>query len=70
MKKMVRCMITLILAVGRSMKWMMTLNLYMMLLKKILDIKYTYLSLTQPMEKYILWMVTIFLFLREWMTEG
>ena len=41
MKKMVRCMITLILAVGRSMKWMMTLNLCLMPLNKILEINYT-----------------------------
>ena len=50
----------LILAVRRSMKWMITLNLCLMPLKKILEINYTYGSLTQPMAKEILWRVTIF----------
>ena len=63
-------MMTLILDVGRSMKWMMTLNLCLIPLKKILEINYTYGYLTQPMAKEILWRVTVFLFLREWMREG
>ena len=51
---------TLILAVGRSMKWMTTLNICLMPLKKILEINYTYGSLTQPMSKEILSRITIF----------
>ena len=51
---------TLILAVGGSMKQMMTLNLCMMPLYKILEINYTYGSMTQPMTKEILWRVKIF----------
>ena len=42
------------------MKWSMTLNICMMLLKKILELNYTYVSLKQPMAKIILWRVTIF----------
>ena len=57
---MLRYVMTLILAVGRNMKWMMTLNLYLMPLKKILEINYKYGSLKQPMAKNILWRVTIF----------
>ena len=49
----------LILAVGRSMKWMMTLNLCLMSLGKIIDINYTYGSMIQPMSKEILCRVTI-----------
>ena len=49
---------------------MMKLNLYLMPLNKILEIYYTYVSLTQPMAKYILWKLTTFLFLREWIREG
>ena len=59
-EKMARCMMTLILAVGRSMKWMMTLNLCNIPLKKMLKINYTHVSLAQPMAKEILWRVTIF----------
>ena len=44
-------MMTLILAARRSMKWKMTLNLWMMPLNKILEINYTYVSLAQPMAK-------------------
>ena len=44
---------TLILYVGRNMKLMTTLNLCLMLLKKILDINYTYGSLKQLMEKHL-----------------
>ena len=60
MKKMVTCMMTMILAMWRSMAWMMTINLCLMPLKKILEINYTYGSLTQPMTKEILWRVNIF----------
>ena len=49
---MVRYVMTLILSVGSNIKLMMTLNLCMMSLKKILDINYTYGSLKQPTEKY------------------
>ena len=54
-----RCMITLILDVGRSMKWMMTFNLCLIPLKKILEINYKYGYLKQPTDKEILWRVTI-----------
>ena len=50
---MVICMMTLILAVGRSMEWMTTLNLCMITLKKILEIYYTFGSLTQLIKEYI-----------------
>ena len=70
MKKMVRCMMNLILAVGRSMKWIMTFHICLMPLQTIIEINYTYGSLTQPMAKEILLRVTIFLFLIEWMREG
>ena len=49
---------------------MTTLNIFLMPLKKILEINYKYGSMTQPTAKEILWRVTIFLFLREWMREG
>ena len=61
---------TLILAVGGRMKWIMTLNLCLMPSKKILDINYTYSSLTKQMKKKILWRLTILLFIREWMIKG
>ena len=56
---MVRYVMTLILAVVRNMKFMMTLNLCLIPLKKILEINYTYGSLKQPTKKDILWRVTI-----------
>ena len=59
-EKMVRCMMNLILDVGRGMKWMMTINLCLMPLKKILEINYKYGSLTQSTTNEILWRVTIF----------
>ena len=49
--KMVGYLMTLIIAVGRNIKLMMTINLYLMPLKKILDINYTYGSLKQPTKK-------------------
>ena len=49
---------TLILSGGTSMKYMMTLNLFMMPLKKILQINYTYVYLK------VLWRVTLFLFIQ------
>ena len=61
-------MMNLILAVGRSMKRIMTLILCLMTLKKILGINYTYGSLTQPMAKEILWRVSI-LFIYQRMDE-
>ena len=63
MKKMVIYVMTLILSVGRNMKFMMTLDLCLITLKKIIEIKYTYGSL-KKMAKNILWRVTLFLFLR------
>ena len=59
-EKMVRCMMNPILDVGRGMKWMMTINLCLMPLKKILEINYKYGSLTQSTTNKILWRVTIF----------
>ena len=44
---------TLIVSVCRNMKFMITLNLYMIPLNKLLEINYTYCSLKQPMEKYL-----------------
>ena len=48
---MVRYVMTLILAVERNMKLMMTLNLCLMYFNKIIEINYTYGSLKQPTEK-------------------
>ena len=42
---MVIYVMTLILSVGRNKKWIMTLNLCLIPLKKILEINYTYGSL-------------------------
>ena len=50
-EKMVRYVMTLILDMGRNMKLMMTLNLCMITLKKILDINYKYGSMKKPTEK-------------------
>ena len=50
--KMVRYVMTLILAVGRSMKLMMTLNLCMIPLKRISDINYIWISETTNGKKY------------------
>ena len=58
-EKMLRYVMTLILDVGSNMKLIMSLNLCLILLNKILDIKYTYGSLKQPTGKYILWRVKI-----------
>ena len=60
--------ITMIIFVWKNMKWMMTLNLYLISLKKILHINYTYVSLKQPTAKNILWRVTI-LFISQRMDE-
>ena len=63
---MVRYVMTLILAVGRNMKLTMTLNICLMNLKKILEIKYTYGSLKQPTENiYMMKSNNIYLFIRE-----
>ena len=51
--KMVRSMMTMILAVGRNIKWTMTLNLCLMPLNKTSEIKYTYGYLNQPMAQNI-----------------
>ena len=59
---------TMILAVGRNMKLMMTLNICMIPLKKILEIKYTYVYLKQPTKKYLVEGNNI-LFLREWVID-
>ena len=48
-EKMIRCVINLILDVGSNIKWVMTLNLYMILLKIILEKNYTYFYLKQTM---------------------
>ena len=61
-EKMVRYAMTLILAVGRNMKLMMTLNLCLIPLKKILDINYTYGFMKQPTEKYFVEDNNIFYF--------
>ena len=53
-------MMNLIISVGRNMKCMTTLNIYMVPLKTILDINDTYSPLKQPMAENILWRVTIF----------
>ena len=49
--KMIIYVMTLIIAVGRNMKFIITLNLCLMPLKKILEINYTYGYLKQPTEK-------------------
>ena len=51
---MVRYVMNLILAVGKNMELMITLNLCLIHLKKILEINYTYGSLKQPTEKLYL----------------
>ena len=48
---MVRYVMTLIISVGSVMIWMMTLNLYMMPLNKIIEINYTYGSLKNQWHK-------------------
>ena len=54
-EKMIRCVITLILDVGSNIKWVMTLNLYMILLKIILEKNYTYFYLKQTMSNKKCW---------------
>ena len=56
---MVRYVLNLILAVLRDMKLMMTLNLCMIIVKKILVITCIYGSLKQPTRKNVLWRTTI-----------
>ena len=51
---MVRYVVTLILAMGRNMKFITTLTLFLIALKKILDIIYIYGYLNQPMAQNIL----------------
>ena len=50
---MVKYVMNLILAVGSNMKWTTKLNRCLMPLKKILEIKYTYGSLKQPTEFFL-----------------
>ena len=57
---MVRYAMTLILAEGRNMKLMTTLNICLMPLNKILDINYTYGSIKKTTDKNILGRVIIF----------
>ena len=59
-EKMVKYVMSLILAVRRNIKWVMILNICMIQLKKIQEINYTYGYLKRPMAKNILWRVTIF----------
>ena len=62
---MARSGMILILAVGRNIKCLMKVTLCLMTLNKIVEIKYTYVFLNQPMEQNILWRVTIlFIFQR------
>ena len=48
---------------------MMTLNLCLVPLNKIIEINYTYGSLKQPTEKNIVDGNNIYLFIREWVIE-
>ena len=48
---MVRYVMTLILAVGRNMKLVITLNLCLISFNKVLEINYTYGYLKQKTEK-------------------
>ena len=57
--KMLISMMTIIIDLGRNMKWTMTLNLCLVPLNKISKIKYKYGSLNQPMAQNILWRLTI-----------
>ena len=54
-EKMIIYLMTLILDVGSNMKWMMTLNLYMILLKIILEKNYTCVYLKQTMSNKKCW---------------
>ena len=51
---MVRYVINLILAVYKNMKWMMTLNICLIISKEILEIYYIYGSLEKPTKKKML----------------
>ena len=66
---MVRYVMTLILDVGRNMTLIMTLNIYLITLKKVLEINYTYGYLKRPTEKNILWRVIMF-FISHRMGDG
>ena len=57
--KIVRYLMTLILDVGRNMKWSITLNIYLIPLMQIDEIKYSYRDLNQPINQNIVWRVTI-----------
>ena len=61
---------TLILAVGRNKKLMITLNICMVPLKKILEIKYTFgFSKTTNGKKYLVEGNNFYLFIREWVID-
>ena len=67
---MVRSVMNLIIVLGSNIKWIMTINLYLMTLEKSVEIKYKYGSLKQPIDKKILWRVTMLIFLGDWVVEG
>ena len=50
--KMVRYVMTLILDLGRNMKWMMTINICIVPLKKIIEINYKCEYIKRPMVKF------------------
>ena len=50
---------TLIIAIGGDMKCMKALTLCMIPCKKMVEIKYTYVSQDQPMTQNILWRLII-----------
>ena len=66
---MLRYLMTLIISVGRNIKLMMTLNLCLVSLNKIIEINYTYGSLKQPTKNNIVDGNNIYLFIREWVIE-
>ena len=67
---MVISMMTLILAYGRNMKWVMALTLYLVTLNNILEIIYIYGSLNQLIEKNILLRVTTFIIYKRMCERG
>ena len=67
---MVRSVMNLIIVLGSNIKWIMTINLYLMTLEKSVEIEYKYGSLNQPIDKKILWRVTMLIFLVDWVVEG
>ena len=69
MKKMVRYVMNQIIDMGSNIKLIMTLNLFMIPLNKILETNYTYGSPKQQIAKNILCRITI-LFISQIMGEG